>query len=200
MFFSSEIFSIIGGITLVLSLVYLGYSLLRLGKKQNRVYWAILVSVDTLALLSAIFAKNDNPYLQASYLLGDIIISLILFRTAEWKWTIVEKFAATSAGTAIVVSALGFFLWDNPSVGLIASIAAVYLAGIAPLFDGLEKPQDIDLKFWGSLCVGSFLCFLGADKLILSEYLQPLIASIFTFIMCLIAFKKNKNGNFKYRV
>jgi hypothetical protein len=144
------------------------------------VMWTVLDAVLTGATLKA----GKPMYLPLGFTLGAFAVTVSLFIRGRWQWSWRDSLCAVCAAVAawVWVTQVGVY-------GVVAGVAAMYLASIPLVVDLFRKPVPEMRTMFAVTAVGSLCTLLGSDWT-LAGALFPTTSITFNAAMALLVSRR----------
>lgn len=111
--------------------------------KPAKASWVIWGLLDTI-ILAAMIAKGTVNYQIVGTIFGVWTVMYLAVRRGEPGWTNLDKFCLTGSALAVVI----WQIFDSPTLGLAASLAANFIGSIPTLGKTWDDPKQENKLAW----------------------------------------------------
>ena len=157
------------------------------GVEQNFATWMLWAMLDTIATISTILEHGKNFWLQGGFVLGSVVVTILLIKRKQTKWTIYETVVSF-----LVFCCLVFWYLKGNDAGIIASVVATCIAGIPQLFLTYKKPATTPTLTYLLFSLGGFISFIGGTAWTVEERLFSGETAVSCLIIVLLSMRKIK--------
>ncbi len=156
----------------ILIYLYLAHKIRKGNAEQNLATWVSWVLLDTVAGAS-LFVQDGNWYLLAMYVAGGTMISSFIFRSAKFKWGIVEK-------TSLLLVVVSIIIWtrSGPWYATIVSTIGVAIATCPQLKDAILEPATQPIEVYIGFTIINGLAVAGGKAWTIDERFYPAVCTI----------------------
>ncbi len=155
------------------------------------VTWLLWVVIDALIVIVTYkvgYGKKDfkHPILMIMYTVTTFLILLLAIKNivdgrSKLEWINLHTFI-----TIVVILALVVWRKLGDTGGLIATVAAMVIAGIPTQVGAWTNPKDVDILFWSLSGTGCFLSYIAAPKTLFGR-LMPGCGAVANLVTVLFA-------------
>lgn len=147
--------------------------------------WLMWTILDVLLLVTTL-ANHKPGWLPGAWTLGAGSVTVALIVRGKWIWSYKETISAIGAAIATYI-----WLSYGAMLGLVASIAAMNIAGIPNFIDLWKNPIRGTWPVWGFTAVACFLTLLGSDWSFGGIILATTSMFFNGLLLCIVLFRKS---------
>ncbi len=154
--------------------------------KQKFATWVLWLMLDVI-VLSGIILQHKDPLLFSVFASGTFLVTIFLLIKKQFSWSKFETFVSVLVAICCTVYLLSGSYW-----AIIASTAALNIAGIPQLIQTYQKPHTASPVAYGLFAISSGLAVIAADEWSVPGRLPQMSSLVYCSLIVLLSFRKLK--------
>ncbi len=172
-----NVWSLIANTMAVVLYICIGILVMSSKTKQSFASWMLWAAIDTISA-AAIICRDGNFELPVIYSIGSTAIAVALLIKKECGWRKFDSYV-----TVLVITCIIVWLGVGSTAAIIASSAAMVIAGLPMLRDAYESPFDMPVTVYTLATVGNLCGAIAGKDWSIEERLYPLLAFLYTLAL-----------------
>ncbi|MGD0576454.1 MAG: hypothetical protein ABSA74_00050 [Candidatus Staskawiczbacteria bacterium] len=177
--------SAIAGILFVLAYIPYIRAILSGKAKPAKASWIIWASLDSITIVGMYVQHALNGQMVGA-VAGSWIVVVFALKYGMPGWSRLDKFCLAGAVVGVVL----WKLFSNPTLGILISLAVVFVGSIPTFVSAWHDPSREDKLAWTLYWVSCICAVLAIPKLTFDDVSQPAVFCIIETIMMYILYIK----------
>lgn len=152
--------------------------------RQSFASWLLWLILDTIVLYG-IMAQKGSMLLFSVFTTGTLVVTLFLVFKKQFSWEKFETFVSVLVGICIFM-----LLRGSPYISIIASTAALNIAGIPQIIGTYRDPRSTSTKAYFLFMLASLLSVISTEVWTVQDKLPQTSSTVYCFIIVLLSMRK----------
>jgi hypothetical protein len=176
-----DVLNVLAGVIFVIAFVPYIRAILRKETRPTKSTWLIWATLDTITLVGMWQEGAVNGQIIGA-VLGAWTVTVLAMKYGDKGWSLADKLCLAGAGVGI-----GLLLVGNPTLGIVTSLAVVFLGSIPTFLSAWKDPTREDKTAWTIYWISCACAMVAIPAWTLADAGQPTtffaIETIMMFIL-----------------